>query len=379
MAQGKMHTQSLGRIFFTIFIFLFISSQVSGQQAAEVINIDNPANEDLYLAGRSINILSPVTGDAVVAGQRINLAQPVSEDVIAAGERVNINADIGDDFRAAGRIINLDAAIGDDAILAGESVTLSPDSRVSGRAWIAGRSVELAGQIDAELRAAAQSVIISGDINGNVYLIAESIEISPGAKISGDFLYRSPNDANISPGATISGKISRQEIEMPDKAEVAIFPFLAFSFLSLLLSLGVLVWLFPRYMTNASASIIEDGFKAIGVGVVFLLVTPALILVMLITVLGIPLGLVLLAFYLTMLFVGFLAGIHFVSDMIFKLLGKSTGSFTIWRLLAAALAIVVIMAVQLVPIVGGLGLTVLFLLGLGAAVLQLYRRYRTET
>lgn len=373
-----MQIQTLGRILIIVLSLLLTGNEVLGQQAAEVVNIDNPSDKDLYLAGRSINILSPVTGDAVIAGQRINIAQPVSEDVIAAGERVNLNADIGDDLRAAGRIINVDATIGDDAIVAGESVTLSPDSRVSGRAWIAGRSVELAGQIDSELRAAAQSVIISGDINGNVYLIAETIEVLPGARINGDFLYRSPNDAIISPEAEISGKVSRREMEMPDKSEVSIFPFLAFSFLSLLLSVSVLVWLLPRYMADASATIVEDGFKSIGVGFVFLLVTPAVVLILLISVLGIPLGLVLLALYLILLFIGFLVGIHLISDMILRLLGKSTGSFTVWRLLTAAVAIIFIMAVQLVPLVGGLGLLVLFLLGLGAAVMQLYRRYRAE-
>lgn len=378
MVQGKMQIQTLGRIVIVVFSLLLTGNQVLGQQAAEVVNIDTPSDKDLYLAGRSINLLSPVTGDAVVAGQRINIAQPVSEDVIAAGERVNLNADIGDDIRAVGRIINVDAAIGDDAILAGESVTLSPDSRVSGRAWIAGRGVELAGQIDSELRAAAQSVIISGNVNGNVYLIAENIEVLPGARITGDFLYRSPNDANISPEATISGKISRKEMDMSDKTEGSIFSFLAFSFLSLLLSVSILVWLLPRYMTAVNATIIEDGFKSIGVGLVFLLVTPAVVLLLLISVLGIPLGLVLLALYLIMLFIGFVAGIYLISEMILKLLGKSTGTFTVWRLLTAAVAIIFIMAVQLVPLVGGLGLIVLFLLGLGAAVIQLYRRYRVD-
>jgi cytoskeletal protein CcmA (bactofilin family) len=376
MVQGKMQSQTLGRILVVVFSLLFTGNEVLGQQAAEIVNIDNPSDKDLYLAGRSINILSPVNGDAVLAGQRINITQPVSEDVIAAGERVNLNADIGDDFRAAGRIIIVDAAIGDDAILAGESVTLSPDSRVSGRAWIAGRGVELAGQIDTELRAAAQSVIVSGDINGNVYLIAEKIEVLPGARINGDFLYRSPNDANISPEATITGNVSRREMKMPDKPEVSILPFLAFSFLSLLLSVSVLVWLLPRYMADASATIIEDGFKSIGVGFVFALVTPAVVLILLISVLGIPLGLMLLALYLILLFIGFLVGIHLISEMMLRLLGKSTGSFTVWRLLTTAVAIVFIMAVQLVPLVGGLGLIVLFLLGLGAAVMQLYRRYR---
>ena len=255
-----------------LFIFVALNllvSQVNGQQAAEIINIDKPESNDVYLAGRSVNILGAVSGDAVIAGQRINVAQQVSEDVIAAGERINLSADIGDDVRAAGRIIYLNAAIGDDAILAGETVTLAPDSTVSNRAWIAGRSVELAGQIGTELRAAAQEITISGEIGGNVHLIAEDIEVAPGAKIEGDFIYRSPSEANIATGATISGTLVRQEMDLPEAPDFPVFPFLVVTFLTLLLSFAVVSWLFPEFMAGACVSIGQEGFKSIGIGLIF--------------------------------------------------------------------------------------------------------------
>ena len=358
------------------FALSLATGQATGQQAAEIINIDKPVNKDLYLAGRSVNILSDVAGDAVVAGQRINVAQRVSEDVIAVGERISLSASIGDDLRAAGRIINVNASIGDDAILAGETVTLGSGSSVLNRAWIAGRSIEIAGQIGEELRAAAQDIALSGEIGGNVYLFAENIEVAPGAKIEGDFIYRSANEANIAPGATITGELVYQETALPEASDLPVFPALAFTFLTLLLSFTVVSWVFPGFMAETCTSIRQDGLKSVGIGLIFFLFMPPIILLLLISLVGFPLGLIAIALYPILLYTGFLSGVYFLSEMILKLMGKTPGPFSAWRLLASSIAIIAIMAILLVPLLGGVGLFVLVLLGLGAAVAQLYGRYR---
>ena len=366
-----------GMLFLLVVLILTVN-QATAQQAAEILNIDDPVSNDVYLAGRSVNILAAVSGDAVIAGQRINVAEQVSEDVIAAGERINLSADVGDDVRAAGRMINLNAVIGDDAILAGETVTLGPDSIVSNRAWIAGRSVELAGQIGMELRAAAKEITISGEIGGNVHVIAENIEVYPGVKIEGDFIYKSPSEANIAPGATISGKLIRQEMDLKESLDIAVFPSLIFTFLTLLLSFAVVSWLFPAFMAMACDSIFKGGFKSIGIGLVFSLLTPVIVVLLLISVIGIPLGLILLALYPIVLFIGFLLGVYFLSDAFLRRIGKDVGSFSVWRLVAALIAMMAIVVVLLVPLLGGIVLILLILLGLGGVLSQLYSQYRVQ-
>lgn len=357
---------------------LLASHGLPAQQASEIINIQEPVNKDIYLAGRSINILSTVTGDAVLAGQRVTVAQSVTEDLIAAGERIIIRAKIGDDVRAVGRIINIDTGVGDDVILAGETIALGPNATISGRTWIAARSVDVAGQLGAELRAAAQEVTISGQIKGNVYLIAENIEVLPGATITGDFAYRSPTEANIASEANISGKVSQLEMELAEEPDAPIFLIVSVFFLTLLLSVSVMSWLFPRLIADAGTSITREGFKSIGLGVVLFLLTPPIILILVVTVIGIPLGLALLALYFITLFLGLVVVINFIGGLFIKLIGKGENSGTGWQLLAIAMAIILIMVTQLIPLLGGLAFFILFLLGLGAVVMQLFKRYRVE-
>jgi hypothetical protein len=357
---------------------LLASYGLPAQQASEIINIQEPVDEDIYLAGRSINILSAVTGDAVLAGQRVTVAQSVTEDLIAVGERIILRAKIGDDVRAAGRIINIDAEVGDDVILAAETIALGPNATISGRTWAAARSIDVAGQLGAELRAAAQEVTIGGQITGNVYLIAENIEVLPGAMITGDFSYRSSTEANIASGANISGKVIRLEMELPEEPDAPIFLIVSGFFLTLLLSVSVMSWLFSRLIVDAGTSITQEGFKSIGLGVVLFLLTPPIILILVVTVIGIPLGLALLALYFIILFLGLVVGINFIGDLFLKLIGKREDGGNGWRLLGIALAIILIMVTQLIPLLGGLAFIILFLLGLGAAAMQLFKRYRVE-
>lgn len=371
-----MQTKMQKRVLFIFFTLGLAINQANGQQAAEIINIDKPASKDIYLAGRSVNILSTVAGDAVIAGQRINVAQRISEDVIAAGERISLSADVGDDLRAAGRIITVTASIGDDAMLAGETVTLGSGAAVLNRAWIAGRSIEIAGQIGAELRAAAQEIVISGEIGGDVHLIAENIEVAPSAKIEGNFTYRSASEANIAPGATITGDLVHQKMDLPKAPDFPVFPVLAFFFLTLLMSFAVMCWLFPGFIAETGAAIRQEGFKSIGIGLIFFLVIPPIILLLLISMVGVPLGLIALALYPIFIFIGFLSSVYFLSELILKLMGKATGPFSAWRFFASSIAITAIIAILLVPLLGGVGLIILILLGLGAVVTQLYGQYR---
>lgn len=137
-------------------------------------------------------------------------------------------------------------------------------------------------------------------------------------------------------------------------------------------------WLFPRLIVDAGTSITQEGFKSIGPGAVLFLLTPPLILILVVTVVGIPLGLAFLALYFITLFLGLVVGINFIGDLFLKLIGKGENGGTGWRLVAIALTIILIMVTQLIPLLGGLAFIILFLLGLGAAAMQLFKRYRVQ-
>ena len=355
------------------FLLLLLSISYS-QESDELITIDTPATEDLYLAGRSIHILSTVEGDVVAAAWRVAIDAAVSGDVIAAAERVTVRSSVGDDIRAAGREVSITGQITDDAILAGETVTLAPETMVGGRAWLAGRHVEIAGRVGKELRAAGQAITISGFVDGNVQLMGETIEILPGAHIVGDLIYRSDKDALISAGAKIDGRVERIDMELlfeePDGSSLSIVLGLL---LSLMLTAVVVFLLLPQLSLGAVNLVRCNPLKCLGLGFIVLVIIPMLVLVLLITLLGIPLGLTLLALYFVVLLFGFLIGIYFLSDMGVRWLRKETQISKGWRVLSIIIAVIILMLIQLIPILGFLVALFLFLFGLGALTLIIFQ------
>ncbi len=349
-------------------------SVLHAQQAGEQVTIATPTTEDQYLAGRSVNVLAPVNGDLVTAGQRVTVEQPVSDDVIAAGERIAIRAGIGDDVRLAGRQVDLAGAIADDAVVAGETVTLAPGIRIGNRFWVAGRLVEVGGEVGGELRAAGQSIVISGSVGGDAILLGEEIEILPNARIDGNLVYRSNQEAIIADGAVIAGSVERKPLDMPDRPEVPMWPGALGTLLSLLVCLGVLYWLFPSWMRGTDGRITGEPFRALGIGLVVVLVMPVLAILLLVTVLGIPLGLLLLLLYPVILFIGFAAGIHWLGTRLLFLAAQVEPFTRLERSLGVLAALIIFVGSQFIPLLGSLVFVFLLLAGVGAMAVELRRR-----
>lgn len=373
-----MSMAKIGKILIPTLLIIYGIGNLLADQGDDVITITKPVADDLYLAAESIHVLSEISGDLIAAGRRVDLQETVSSDFIAAAEHIAVQGSVGDDARLAGRIVTISGAIGDDAIIAGESIKFASGSRVGGRLWAAGSNINLAGQIGGELRAMGQFISISGQIHGDVFLTAEKIEILPGAFISGNLAYRSPNIASISPAAQIIGTTQHEVIETPKWNEPAVISVFLGLCLTLLFSVGVIYWLFPAFIKPASKIAQHNTLKCIGSGLIFFLVTPLLAILLMLVVLGIPLGLTLFALYFASLFIGFSIGLIAVSNVVLQLLGEPAEGPVIWRVIALISSVILLTILQLIPLIGGVAVFTLLLTGLGGINLMVYQSYRNN-
>ena len=106
-----------------------------------------------------------------------------------------------------------------------------------------------------------------------------------------------------------------------------------------------------------------------------LFVTPFVVLMLMVSVLGIPFGLIVLGLYFVALIVGLLVGIIWIGDFGFRQLGKipDESKWTrAWSIVAAAAILLIIGSI---PFIGGLVFFLVLLLGIGALKLHLYRLY----
>lgn len=351
-------------------MFIFPFPCFSSPDTGETVTRLGIVNDDYYAAGGTVKIDADISGDVVVSGGDLFIGHRIQGDVVAAGGTINIRGEILDDVRTAGGEINIDANIADDLIAAGGDLKLSSASTIGGEAWLAGGDVFIAGTIKKGLSVAAGNIRIAGKIQGDVELEGGEIQILEGALIEGDLHYKSPKEAKIHPDAKITGKVTYEPTEWDyPHGGFGIF----FSLMMIVASI-VLFMLFPRFTLSSVGRISADPWKSLSVGFALLVVAPIAAVLLMSIVLGMWVGLSILALYFVALLLGFLIACFFLGERGAKLLHKELTTTT-HRILSVTIAIILLGLIQLIPVIGGLLTFALLLLGLGAGILQLYFNY----
>lgn len=329
--------------------------------------------DNYYAAGNRIDIATPMGGDVVVAGRHVDITQPVTGDVLAAGWRVALSGRAEDDVRVAAGEVDVNAPIAGDLTVAGGDVTLGPDTHVGGRGWITGRTVRINGVFDRNLDVAGATVQVAGEIRKPVRIVAEKLEILSSAHILAPLTYRAPSEAQIAEGAVVSGPVTFDRIAEREARRGRAFPAASMVLFSIHLFLaGILVVVFlPRVEQSVVDTLRAQPGKSLLAGFVLLVTTPVAAALLVISILGLPIGLALGALYAMALFAGVLATAFFVGDAeakLFKFGPVGTRGQHVLLLLASVLTLAVLRSVF-----GGLVVFVSTLFGLGAVMLWVYR------
>lgn len=362
------------------------------ESAAETIATPPPAaktSRNVYLAGSSVRHGLAVDGDFIVAGGKVTIDQPVKGDVMAVGGSVDIRASVGDDVRAAGGDVTIENTIGGELFASGGSITLAKPARVAGPAALYGGTVVIDGKLEGPLTAGAQKIMVNGELNGETRLRAEQIEIGPAARISGPLSYSSPNELVRAQGAAVTGAVTRvdgsfagherdmsranREWHMRSQRG-GTWAGAIFMFFALLACAAVLLLVFPVFSTAASDTVRESPWLALAIGFGAIVAVPILAVLLFVTVLGIPLGIIVLALYPALLLMGYVVGVLFVARRAQSAMRKDAPNRFGTMIGFFALALLLVTLMSRLPFVGSLVVLVVTVLGVGASVLEVHSR-----
>jgi len=120
------------------------------------VRIDQATDDDVFATGGMVTIDAPV-GSLVAAGGQVTVNAPVKGDIIAAGGQVTVNSDVGGKVVAAGGSVILNGKVGTNAVLAGGTVDLGSSSSIGRDATVSGGSVTSAGKIAGKLSVKANT------------------------------------------------------------------------------------------------------------------------------------------------------------------------------------------------------------------------------
>lgn len=280
---------------------------------------DETIDGDYIGVGETVTISGTIDGDAYIAGGQVYIEGDVNGDLLVAGGQVFINGAVAQNVRAVGGQVSVSGSVGRNLTLIGGNLDLTSAAEIGGNLVIAGGNVTIATPIPGDIKIAAGNVVISETVTGNATISAGNIMMTPNAVIVGDLTYLSETEPRIAPDATVSGAITAKSIPSVDtgledlsletiQTEVQntldrIFNIVfLLSFLASLIIGYLIVHFFPNFSYNAITTIEDQPGRSFVVGLGTVLLAPVLILLLLITVVGVPLGLITGAWYLIILY-----------------------------------------------------------------------------
>lgn len=320
---------------------------------SNAIAIDGTVNGDLLAFGESVTVRGNVTGNLITAARTITIEGTVGGSVLGAGQDLSF----------------ADARVGRDLYGFANDLRISERANVSGNAIGFARSVGVDGRVGADFKGFANTITVSGAVEGDVDGFGASVRLLPTARVNGNVTAHVERDGGLSvaSGAVVGGNVDERVMERGDRARTPYLTVgyyfsqivrLAGAFLTGLLLLALFPVLREVSLPNATA-VLRSG----AIGLAAAVTLPVAALIVCLTIVGIPLGL--LTFFLGAI------GLYFAKAVVAQIIGRSVlrnpenpPHFALTLLVGLA---IVIVAINL-PWVGGIVNVVLTLVGFGIIV-----------
>lgn len=325
------------------------------------------AADTAFAAGGEVTVASKVVGEVIAAGGQVEVKDTATGRIIAAGGQVEIrNTTAKDVIAAGGHVELLLSKIQKDAILSGGTVKI------------------IDGDIGGDLIATGGTIELGGTFGGDVTARGGNIKLAPNTKIAGNLIYATSKELKLPEGAHVTGTIIRKEWKDGESwmgdfgfgkmIAVAVVAMLGFG-AALLILAGVVLAFFAPQVNRAAATVTEQPLQSLGLGVLLAIALPVTMVVLMITIIGIPLGLFILAVFGVLFGLGIVVAAYWLG---MKLRDVMTHDASTPRYVAALgwtlLGLLAFTLVGIIPLVGNLAQFFALVTGFGAFILASTRQ-----
>ena len=336
-------------------ILLFVSSSASAvldYEGKEIVSADTVIEDDLLIYGDNVDIRGTVLGGVMAFGGSVRISGNVTGDVMASGGKVTISGIVGDDVRIGAGDVVIEGNVGDDVFVGAGTVEVSEGAYIGGDMVFGSGNVEIRGEVAGNIEGGGGEVILAGPVGGNVELEVGNINILPSARINGTVEYTSPKEVTFPPSTVIQEVIfTRQEptgiLNIPETFSIFIGWFIRFIYL-LIIALLVLA-LLPDHVEAVARNIPDNPLLNMVIGFALVVIAFVGSVVFMVTVIGIPIGLILLFVTLFALYAARLYFGLWLGRLVYKRLGKESKPW-----MDMVLGVLVLFILTSLPWVGGL-------------------------
>jgi len=292
----------------------------------DVVSINSPVEDDLFASGSTVNINAPVDS-AIIAGGNVNVDAPIKGDLIVAGGDVSLNSEVGGKIVAAGGTINLRGDVERNVVMAGGTVRILPSSEIGKDAAISG---------------------------GDVY---------NGGNVTGTLWVNAGNFNNTGTAGDVKFQQWQEDKADEEKAKAFISTFSVLMILGFLIVGLIILRLFPGSVSAVDKEIRESPPVKALLGLGLIVASMILIIISILTVVGLPLGFLLLTLFVAALMMANLFVSFSLGRWILSALNQTLGDLP-----AFVLGYVVLSVLFLLPYAGPIIELISISLGFGAMV-----------
>ncbi|MBB6217584.1 cytoskeletal protein CcmA (bactofilin family) [Anaerosolibacter carboniphilus] len=366
-----------GRIYLLILVLLISSLPIvafadNDQTTNIVIKQDESLPKDFFGAGDSIRNHGTVQGDVFAASGEFENTGTVKGDILAVGRSSVIDGMVEGDVRVASGTVVIEGEVEKNVTAFAGDFSMAEGAAVDGSINVFAGNIIIDGIVGGDLRSGAGTAQINGVVKGDVWLETDQINFGPNGKIEGNLVYSSERELQI-PEGVVAGKVEykKSQIRINDEAKkkaeegikVMHIVWKAAGIAAYLIIATILTLLFSRFMLGTADTIQRKPWHAIGIGLVALIVTPVAAILFMITVIGIPLGVISFVLYGLAIYLAQLPGALWLGRLILK--GEEK------PLLPILLGVFILRLVSFIPYLGGFVSFLAVSFGMGAYLINI--------
>lgn len=327
------------KIFLTIIICLFSIFTVSAEENLDMQ--DEIKDSNLYESGENVVAEGKYDGIGFVAGADVEVNSNTLFGAVA-GQNIRFNGTTTKDLFAAGASITINGVVNRDL-------------------YVAGQDVKITGNIDGNIYIASESLIIeeTANIKGNIKFYGTKLEVK-NAKIEGKLYHYEGIETTGIDNLEIELMKNENTLTIKEKIISVGYSLLRYLFLFLIITFA-----FPKLLKNIKEKYafrtIADHLVTAGTGIIAMFLFPVIALLLLISNIGLSVGIILLALYIIFIYITTIVSGYVLGTIITeKVIKKVKNDY-----LAGLIGITSVLLLTYVPYIGTLVSLISILYGFG--------------
>jgi hypothetical protein len=324
-------------------------------------------HENLWAAGAIVAVRGSVKNEIRAVGAELDVDAASGGNLWATGAIVSVLGQSAQDMYVVGGRASVDARVGGKLSVAAARVLIGPRAEVIGVTRIAGADIVFAGTSRGSAEFYGDSIQIDGRVAGNLFVRGRSVSLGKGAIVDGDAIFETLDDPQIDVGAVVRG---RQTVTMPVRYPAERRGILFGLGAAVLFGVGA-GFVLGLILLTAARPFVERSIEAmrtapvhstfVGLGV--LIGVPLVASLIMVTVVGIPIGLLILLAFPLAVSIGLVLAALGLAD---RLMNRDRAERSFWgRLGFLIVGLSILAIVGLIPVLGFVTGVLALFIGLG--------------